>query len=238
MYTHNEYGNQFITAFEVFKSNVSILSTSQWMNGNVAINKQDVETSWSSLQRELVTASLGGISGHWLWSSPVCGDMDNFNETTQNRLCAKWYMAATYMPLFKIHSKEVRRDPLAFVGTDRMHMITAIRTRMSLMPYFYTVLQDGPLLRPMFYQYPSITELADVSTQFSVGDDLLIVPNLQPSQTHVHVFMPPGQWYEFWSGLKLEGEVGKAITMTTTEADFLTLVRGGSIIVKQEVSYF
>lgn len=233
LYTHNKYGNQVITAFQVIKE-VPTLSTSQWMNINVTINRQGIETSWSSLQKELVEASLGGISGHWYWSSPICGDMDNFNNSTQIRLCAKWYMAGTYFPMIKIHSKNIRRDPFSFIGTDKAHMITALKRRVALMPYFFTILQEGPLLRPMFYQFPYTEELTDLTTQFSVGGDLLIVPNLQPSQSHVHIMMPPGQWYEFGSGLKIEGEVGQAVTMTTTEADFFSLIRGGSIIPKQE----
>lgn len=205
------------------------------MNGNVIINRQGIPTSWTSLHKELIEASLGGISGHTYWSTPVCGDTEHFSNITQIRLCAKWYMAATYMPMIKIHSKNISRDPLAFVGTDRMHMITALNKRMSLLPYFYSVLQEGPLLRPMFYQYPSSDDLKDLTTQFSVGDNLLIVPNLQPSQTHVHVWMPPGSWYEFWGGLKIDADEGEAVTMSTTEADFLTLMRGGSVIVTQKV---
>ncbi|XP_047029290.1 sucrase-isomaltase, intestinal-like [Helicoverpa zea] len=231
---HSEYGNEFANAFENIKGSIPKLSSSQWMNGDIIINRQNIPTSWTNLQRELIEASLGGISGHWYWSSPICGDTEHFLSTTQIRLCAKWYMAATYMPMIKIHSKTISRDPLAFVGTDRIHMITALNRRLSLLPYFYTVLQEGPLLRPMFYQFPSSVNITDLTTQFAVGDDILIVPNLQPSQTHVHVRMPPGTWYEFWSGMEVVGEEGQAVTLTTTEAEFLSLVRGGSIIVMQK----
>lgn len=210
-------------------------SSSQWMNVNVAINRQNISTSWTNLRKELVAASLGGVSGHWLWSSPICGDTEDFNDVTQIRLCAKWYMAATFMPLIKIHSKLIPRDPLAFLGNDRIQMITALNRRLSLLPYIYTVLQNGPLLRPMFYQFPSTTNLTDLTSQFAVGDDLLIVPNLEPSQTHIHVWMPPGTWFEFWGGLKIDEDEGSVVTMTTTESDFFTLVRAGSIIVMQKV---
>uniref|UniRef100_A0A2A4J2U1 P-type domain-containing protein n=1 Tax=Heliothis virescens TaxID=7102 RepID=A0A2A4J2U1_HELVI len=230
---HSEYGNEFANAFEKIKGEIPVLSSSQWMNGDLIINRQNIPTSWTNLQRELIEASLGGISGHWYWSSPICGDTEHFSMTTQIRLCAKWYMAATYMPMIKIHSKVIARDPLAFVGADRMHMMTALNRRLSLLPYFYTVLQEGPLLRPMFYQFPS-SNITDLTTQFSVGDDILIVPNLQPSQTHVHVRMPPGTWYEFWSGMEVVGEEGQAVTLTTTEAEFLSLVRAGSIIPMQK----
>ncbi|XP_022824644.1 probable alpha-glucosidase Os06g0675700 [Spodoptera litura] len=232
--SHNEYGNRFASAFRVIKGSVPTLSTSPWMNGQVAINRQGISTSWTNLRKELVEASLGGVSGHWYWSSPVCGDTDDFDKSYQTRLCAKWYMAATYMPMIKIHSKVHERDPLGFVGTDRRQMIKALNRRLSLLPYFYTTLQEGPLLRPMFFQYPSIDNITDLTTQFAVGNDLLIVPNLQPMQTHVHVRMPPGTWYEFWSGLEIFGAVGEAVTMTTTDADFFSLVRAGSIIVMQK----
>ncbi|KAF9407088.1 hypothetical protein HW555_012776, partial [Spodoptera exigua] len=232
--THNEYGNRFDAAFKVIKGSVPTLSTSPWMNGKVAINRQGISTSWTNLRKELIEASLGGVSGHWYWSSPICGDTDDFEKNYQTALCAKWYMAATYMPMIKIDSKVHARDPLSFDGTDKRHMIKALNRRLSLLPYFYTTLQEGPLLRPMFFQYPSIDNMTDLTTQFAVGNDLLIVPNLQPMQTHVHVRMPPGTWYEFWSGLEIFGGVGEPVTMTTTAADFFSLVRAGSIIVMQK----
>lgn len=205
------------------------------MNGNVAINRQNINASWTNLQRELTEAALGGISGHWLWSSPICGDTEHFDPETQTNLCVKWYMAATYLPLIKIHSKSVERHPIAFAGTNKMYMTTALNRRICFLPYIYTTLQEGPLLRPMFYQFPASESLKNLTSQYSVGDDLLIVPNLLPNQSHVHVWMPPGSWFEIWSGLKLDGVEGEAVTLTTTDADFLTLVRGGSIIVMQQV---
>lgn len=207
------------------------------MNANFIVNRQSVDTSWTNLHRELVQAAIGGVSGHWLWSSPICGDTENFDRTLQIPLCVKWYMAATYMPMIKIHSKNIRRDPLSFTGTNKAHIMAALNNRLRLMPYFYTTLQQGPLLRPMFYQFPLSANLTDLNTQFSVGEDLIIVPNLEPFQTHVRFWMPPGQWYEMWGGLPLIGQEGEPVIMTTTEADFLNLIRGGSIIVMQTVSY-
>lgn len=206
------------------------------MNGELVVNRQNINASWTNLQKELVNAALGGAMGQWLWASPICGDTEHYDTSTQAALCVKWYMAGTYLPMIKIHSKSVPRHPLSFVGTNKMYIIEALNNRLSMLPYFFTTLQDGPLLRPMFFQFPSSDKLKDLISQFSVGDDLLIVPNLQPSQSQVHVWMPPGTWFELWSGLPLEGEEGDAVTMTTTAADFLTLIRGGSILIMQKVS--
>lgn len=205
------------------------------MNSGVVLNRQNLNISWLNLHRELIQTSLGGISGQWLWASPICGDTEHFDPVTQTSLCVKWYLAATFMPLIKIHSKTIARDPFAFTGMTRMHMLNALNTRKILMPYIYTTLQKGPLLRPMFYQFPHSERLANVTTQFSVGKDLLIVPNLLPLQSHVNVWSPPGVWYELWSGLKLDSEEGQPVTMATTEADFVTLIRAGSILVMQKV---
>lgn len=138
--------------------------------------------------------------------------------------------------MLKVHSKSVRRDALAFEGTHRSLIVETLNRRMSLNPYFYTVLQEGPLLRPMFYQFPFAEDLVDLSNQFSVGDALLIAPNLQPLQSHVHIWMPPGTWYEFWSGQRIPQTESGIVTLTTTEAEFITLIRGGYIVPMQKVS--
>lgn len=205
------------------------------MNGEAIINRQDIDASWTNLRKELVEASLGGVSGQWFWSSPVCGDTEHFNNETQTILCVNWYKAATYLPLVKIHSAEVERHPMAFLGNNRAYMLDAMKKRLSLLPYFFTTLQEGPLLRPMFYQFPQAEILQDMTSQFSVGEDLLVVPDLLPSQSHVNVWMPPGTWYELWSGLKIEGDVGEPVAMSSTDADILTLIRGGAVIFFQKV---
>ncbi|KPJ03138.1 Alpha-glucosidase [Papilio xuthus] len=235
LFKHNIYGNNFINAtHSIFDKTLPKWSSSQWMNGETVINRQNVDTSWTSLHRELIAMALGGISGHWYWSSPVCGDSEDFDIENHSLLCVKWYMAGTFFPILTIHSKSTPRDPIQFVGTYRTYINNALNHRLNLLSYFYTTLQEGPLLRPMFYQYPEVSELKGVNSQFNVGENLLIIPNLQPSQTHVHVWMPPGTWYEMYSGLRLNATIGDAVTMTTTDSDFLTLIRGGSIVPLQK----
>lgn len=206
------------------------------MNGGFPINRQNIDATWTNLHKEIIEAALGGISGNWLWSSPVCGDTENFNQTTQSNLCIKWYLAATYFPMVKIHSRTFMRYPTAFNGTQRSIIVGALNRRLGLLPYYYTTLQEGPLLRPMFYQFPKSEMLHDINTQFCVGDILLIAPNLTPVQSHVHVWLPPGTWYELWSGLRLIGDEGDAVTLMTAEADFLAFIKGGSILIYQRVS--
>ncbi|KAL4711013.1 hypothetical protein ACJJTC_017978 [Scirpophaga incertulas] len=234
IYNHNKYGDNFAHIFDRISQNITKFSSSHWRRPNDIVNRQNISTSWASLHSELVEAALGGVSGHWLWSSPICGDTVNFNTKSQMNLCIKWYMAAKFMPLIKIHSKDVARDPIAFQGTQKALMITSLNERLSFLPYFYTVLQEGPLLRPMFYEFPHSEELSNLSSQFTVGDALLIAPNLLPSQSHVHTQMPPGTWYEFWSGMLIDAKEGEIVTMTTTEADFLTFIRGGFIVAMQQ----
>lgn len=238
MFKHNKFGNDFAKAISRITNKTNIWSSSQWMNGNVVINRQNIHTSWTSFNKELVEAALGGISGHRFWLSPICGDTENFDMQQNASLCVKWYMAGIFFPIIKIHSKINARHPLNFTGTHKSLVTEALKERLSLLPYFYTTLQEGPLLRPMFYQFPKSMTLHNLKTQFSVGDDLLIIPNLHPSQSHVHVWMPPGSWYELWSGMKLDGKEGKAVTVATAEADFLTLIRGGSIMAIQKVFIF
>lgn len=237
LFKHNQYGNNFANAFRKNVNNKPISSSSLFLNGRFAVNRQNVNTSWTDLHKELMAAALGGISGSWLWSSPICGDTNNYNPDNHANLCVKWYLAATYLPLIKIHSKDTPRYPLAFNGTRRAIITGALNRRLGLLPYYYTTLQEGPLLRPMFYQFPESESLHDINTQFSVGESLIMIPNLQPFQSHVHMWLPPGSWYELWSGLKLKGKEGDPVTLATNEGDFFTAIRGGSILFIKRVSY-
>ena len=47
--------------------------------------------------------------------------------------------------------------------------------------------------------------MADLDDQFKLGGDLLVAPVLEPGIGGRGVYLPAGQWYDFWTGQRLEG---------------------------------
>jgi alpha-glucosidase len=91
-----------------------------------------------------------------------------------------------------------------------------IEERYKLLPYFYTVAEqtshDGiPMMRPLFVEFPHATDddhpidLDADGSEFLVGPDLLVAPNPSPDAVDDYeVHLPPGTWYDYWSGERFE----------------------------------
>ena len=75
--------------------------------------------------------------------------------------------------------------------------------RMQAMPSLYTAFFDShtygcPIMRPMFYTFPSDQGTWNANTQFMIGDSLLVAPCLQENGTTSDVYFPQGTWYSLY----------------------------------------
>ncbi len=70
--------------------------------------------------------------------------------------------------------------------------------------------------------------LREISDQYMVGDRLLVAPIVQKGQTKRLVYLPAGQWIDFWTGNRYQGQQDIVVT---AELDQLPLfVRQDSLL--------
>nr|GEU78909.1 alpha-xylosidase 1-like [Tanacetum cinerariifolium] len=55
--------------------------------------------------------------------------------------------------------------------------------------------QGAPIARPLFFSFPNIPQLYGLSTQFLLGESLMVSPVLDQGRTNVSAVFPPGTWY-------------------------------------------
>src|SRR5205085_397367 len=85
-----------------------------------------------------------------------------------------------------------------------------IGLRYRLLPYIYTLFwqaaQSGaPVVRPLFYEFPDDQETYQIGDQVLLGPSLLAAPVCHPGKTRRHVYLPAGEWYDWWSGERISG---------------------------------
>lgn len=105
--------------------------------------------------------------------------------------------------------------------------------RYQLMPYTYTLAWEArdaglPLMRAMWVHYPDDERTRSLGTQFMWGRDLLIAPVFTKGATSREVYLPKGEWYDWWSNKKVAGG-----TTVNREVDLSTMpiyVRAGAIV--------
>jgi alpha-glucosidase (family GH31 glycosyl hydrolase) len=105
--------------------------------------------------------------------------------------------------------------------------------RYQLMPYTYTATWEArtsgmPLMRAMWLHYPNDARARGLGSQYLWGRDLLIAPVFEKGATTREVYLPAGDWYDWWTNARESG--GRSVTRAVDLATMPIYVRAGAII--------
>jgi len=95
-----------------------------------------------------------------------------------------------------------------------------------------------PIIRPMWYEFPTDTATFDLDQQFMFGSSILVAPKTTaPSAEHItyhapvttNVYLPgPTYWYYFYSGMMVKNPIPTSIPIADNEEG--VFVREGTIL--------
>jgi alpha-glucosidase len=113
-----------------------------------------------------------------------------------------------------------------------------IELRYQLLPYIYNVMQQAsetgvPALRPVFLEFPKDERAAGMDDEFFFGSDLLVAPVLWENAADREVYLPKGDWYDYWTGHRYNGN--STIHVAVTLDSIPMFVRGGGSIFRQPI---
>lgn len=105
------------------------------------------------------------------------------------------------------------------------------RLHLRLFPYLWTyakrLTDDGrAIARPLGLAYPELNAHPDDT--YMLGDDLLVAPVMRQGQRQRQVMLPPGGWFNWWSGQRVEG--GQTITVEAPLKTLPLFIREGALI--------
>jgi alpha-glucosidase len=88
-------------------------------------------------------------------------------------------------------------------------------------------------LRPLFLEYPADERTAGIDDEFLFGSDLLAAPVLWDGLTDRQVYLPAGDWFDYWTGKR---HAGNSTIHISAPLDYIPIfVRGGGFIFRQPV---
>jgi alpha-glucosidase len=208
----------------------------QWTGDNLS--------TWEDLRASLRIVMGMGISG-----LPFTGsDTGGFIGFPSAELYSRWMQAGVFHPFFFTHTgnENNRLDPWSF-GNQFEHINrSSLELRYRLLPYlynaFYESTQTGlPIMRALVLDYPADTAVMDLTpdsqtNEFLFGDGLLVAPVVKQGDTQRNVYLPKGNWYDFWSGKRYAGPT--TITVDAPLSSIPLFARGGAFIpMRQVVEY-
>jgi alpha-glucosidase len=196
----------------------------------------DNTSDWSSMRQSIPTLLGLGLSGF-----PFVGaDVGGYAGMPSPELYTRWLQVGVFSPFMRSHSELAQPDKEPWAYGIKFEDINrrTIELRYELLPHIYNAMQQAsqtgvPALRPLFLEFPGDENVAGMEDEFLLGDDLLAAPVLHEGDQVRAVYLPPGDWYDYWTGHRLAG--GRSVNVPVTLNSIPLFVRGGGFIFRQPV---
>lgn len=224
----------------------------------------DISATWDTLRRQIAaglglcaaglpywTVDIGAFfvkSGNmWYWK----GDYENTSDDLgYAELFTRWYQWGAFLPIFRGHGTDCRRELWVFENTMFYDsLLAANRLRYELIPYIYSLagrtwLEDESIMRYLAFDYPTDETACSVTDQYLFGDSLMVCPVTEPMYYGINstplqdtlktrnVYLPNGLWYDFYTNKLYNG--GQWIEAEANISHIPVFVKAGAIIPMSE----
>ncbi len=186
----------------------------------------------------VVTAGLGaGLSGMPLWSADLGGYLAT-STTPDQQLLMRWTEYAAFSPLMEVMST-ANISPWNFDknagGTAALDAYKRYSIlHMSMFPYRYAAAQAAartgmPIMRALVLDNQNDERARVTKDEYMFGPDLLVAPVIDENTSRA-VYLPQGDWIDFWTGTPVAG--GKVVIAKAPLDSIPVYARVGTILPK------
>jgi len=200
----------------------------------------DTYSEWDVLAYEVPYAARGGNA----LVPYITHDIGGFlGKKLDIGLYARWVQFGAFSPILRLHCAfENPQDGnlrLPWIYGDKGVEIVRemFRLRYRLLPYIYTYSRiahdEGlPIVRPLYLEHPDVEAAYAHPDEYYFGKQLLVAP-IVDSTNERDVYLPPGEWSDFFSGERHHGET--TIHIRCPLERMPVFVRSGSVLPQQPV---
>ena len=189
----------------------------------------DIHSTYEDMRKQLCAGLNMGMAGIPWWTTDIGGFVGGNPEDERFRqLLIRWFQWGTFCPVMRLHGD---RGPDGKVygpdGTEAMRtggdneiwsfgenvfriLKKYIGIRESIRPYIRACMAEAhtlgaPVMRTMFYEFPKDPVCWELKEQYMLGNTLLVAPVFEEDISELSVYLPPEeQWFDFWTGEKIE----------------------------------
>ncbi len=208
----------------------------------------DIDCTWKSMQeqRGMMLTSLhlgqtwwsmdaGGFRGLPWWADVPHG----FKGLPTAETYTRWIQFASFAPIFRVHGRHSNhRQPWKFGAKAEAAATKFIRMRYELLPYWYSLAwqastQNLSPIRSLVFDYPDDPRGANSIDEWMVGDSLLVAPVAEVGAKEVKLYLPAGEWIDYFTGERHTGgkELARPVD-TATWQDMPIYIKRGAILPK------
>lgn len=191
----------------------------------------DNHSIWAHIALSLEQVCNLSVSG-----LAMCGsDIGGFGSDTTPELLVRFYEAAVFVPFFRNHSAmgTRRQEPWQFDETTIDAVRKTVKLRYRFIPYIYDLAHEcektgAPIVRPLVYEYHADKHVRNICDEYMLGSFVLVAPVIAPGKEAREVYLPDGDWYDYYTGEKYSG--GRYILADAPLDKVPVFIKAGAII--------
>lgn len=194
----------------------------------------DNTSDWGHLRTSIPMLLGLGLSGYAF----VGSDIGGFVGSPSAELLTRWLQLGVFYPFMRMHTAIGTDDqePWSYGARHEEINRRAIALRYELLPHIYNTMHEAsqtglPPLRPLVLEFPSDERAYSVYDQVLFGRDLLVAPVLREAMHTRSVYLPAGDWYDFWTARRYAG--GGRVELPVTLESLPIFVRAGGVVFRQ-----
>jgi len=191
--------------------------------------------------KPVIRAGLNiGLSGVPAWAHCMGG----FEQVADPELYIRWCQFGMFSPIAHLFGMEHPnyKEPWNYGDVAQTIFTKYDKLRYRLIPYLYSAyynsyLSGSPVIQALVFNYPTDVNTYNIDDQYLFGENMLICPVTEKGAKSRTLYLPEGDWVDYWSGEKF---AGKQYIITKTPLEKLPIyVKSGAIIPKQpDMQYF
>ncbi len=212
----------------------------------------DVASTWKTLAAQVSVGLNSSLSVSPFWGTDTGGFLTT--AETDGELYARWIQFSAFCPSFRSHGRpwhihlpwgwdsgdtgpmEDQKYPAAADLHDpRVEKVWAkyLALRYALLPYNYTLARQArdtgmPMMRSLWLTYPTDAQAAGNGSEYLWGPEMLVAPVVEKGASEREVYLPAGNWYDWWTGEKCEG--GRRLHRPVDLETIPIYVKAGAIV--------
>jgi alpha-glucosidase/alpha-D-xyloside xylohydrolase len=220
----------------------------------------DVQSRWATLAAHVPVGVNHSLSLTPFWGTDIGGFVPTREFTGE--LYARWFQFAAFTPLFRSHGRTWKlRLPWGWntgefgpveaqSGPPETELHNAaiepicrkyLELRYRLLSYNYGLMREAcdsglPPMRALWLHYPDDPEAVKLGDEYLWGRDLLVAPVTVKGAVERKLYLPEGDWYDFWTNERQPGK--RSITRAVDLATMPLFVRAGAIVPLEPVRQY
>lgn len=191
----------------------------------------DIHSSFRSFRDQLAAGLSMAIAGIPWWTTDIGGFIGGDPKSPEFReLIVRWFEWGCFCPVFRLHGDRVPYSPPAVpfrngiqqfgsgaenelwsFGEEAYEIMRGyLFLRERLRPYLRRLMREAsergtPVMRPLFYDFPSDARAWDAESEYMFGPELLVAPVMEAGARARKLYLPVGaNWTCAWTGKSYE----------------------------------